>query len=85
MEPRRRIERILCGIGGVVIGWGGSSGTVSTADLPVRKGVTNGEGAGVTFAGHDMDGDGATDLVVGAPYNDLVGSETGIAYILFGG
>ncbi len=38
----------------------------------------------ISFAG-DVNGDGITDLIVGAPFNDEGGDDSGTAYLIFGG
>lgn len=43
-----------------------------------------GSGRGAAGAG-DMDGDGVGDFVVGAPYEDTVGTDAGQAYLFYGG
>lgn len=43
-----------------------------------------GGGRGVAGAG-DVDGDGVGDILLAAPYEDSGGSESGIAYLLYGG
>ena len=40
-------------------------------------------GRGVSSAG-DINGDGYDDLIVGAPYSDLGGADSGAAYVIFG-
>lgn len=42
-----------------------------------------GDGAGTALVAGDLNGDGSTDVVVGAPYADLAGVRTGVAYVLY--
>ena len=61
-----------------------TAGSLSTADLTLT-GASSGDKAGwsVDSAG-DTDGDGLDDIIVGAPYNDGVDTDTGAAYVLLG-
>ncbi len=47
-------------------------------------GVASGDQAGVALALGDSDGDGSTDLVMGADYNDTAVSNGGAAYLFYG-
>jgi len=63
----------------------GGPGADAAPDLAL-----DGEAAGDYFgaalaAGGDLNGDGGTDLVVGAPFNGAAGVEAGRAYVYFGG
>ena len=68
----------------VVYGSSELSGTVSLADAHVTlRGVAPGDRAGRSVA--TVNGsDGVHDLVVGAPYNDSAGNDSGAAYVLNG-
>ena len=61
-----------------------SAGSLSSADLTLT-GASSGDKAGwsVASAG-DTDGDGLGDIIVGAPYDDGVDTDTGAAYVLLG-
>jgi hypothetical protein len=55
------------------------------ADVVLNGQSLNDEfGAAVAFAG-DLNGDGFTDLAVGAPWNDTAGLDAGGVYVYFGG
>jgi hypothetical protein len=59
----------------VTDGWGGFAIT----------GAATGDFAGADVdAGGDVDGDGLADVIVGAPYSDPNGVESGRAYVVFG-
>ena len=64
---------------------GGSLGTVSLeASHAVLKGATAGDLAGFSVTGGDVDGDGYSDVLVGAPENDMGGNAAGAAYLVRG-
>lgn len=57
----------------------------NTAADMVLTGVAAGDGLGNRVAGlGDVNGDGFDDVIVGAPYNDAGGAETGRAYVHYG-
>ena len=59
------------------------SGQISLADVARYTAELPGDGAGRALAGvGDWDGDGASDLLVGAPYSDAGGAFSGSAYVL---
>lgn len=52
----------------------------------VIRGDGAGDGAGVSVAGAgDVNGDGANDLIIGAPFGDDGGTNAGEAYVIYGG
>jgi hypothetical protein len=70
--------------GSAYIYFGGSSMN-NTADVTLIEPVASGLfGVSVSTAG-DVNGDGYSDVIVGAPNNDAGGSNAGRAYIYFGG
>jgi hypothetical protein len=75
--------------GAVYVVLGSSLGTSSTIDLStadyklVGENASDYAGRSVSSAG-DVDDDGLDDLLIGAPYNDDGGSNTGAAYIILG-
>jgi hypothetical protein len=63
----------------------GGAGADATPDL-VLQGDAPGDRFGMALGGHrDLDGDGAPDLVVGAPGNDQGAANRGRVYVYFGG
>ncbi|WP_284013537.1 integrin alpha [Halobaculum litoreum] len=54
------------------------------ADL-VLYGVDTEDRAGAALAGRDVDGDGYSDLVIGAPGDDAGGTDSGAVYVVYGG
>ena len=56
---------------------------LSAADMSFT-GVAAGDQAGVAMALGDSDGDGSTDLVMGADYNNAAASNAGAAYLFYG-
>ena len=48
-------------------------------------GETTGDHAGFAVAAGDVNGDGVSDLVVGAPHNDDGGDRAGATYVVYGG
>ena len=66
---------------GRVFVWSGRTG----AELWRFAGDSAGEGMGISVGGGgDVDGDGYDDLVAGAPYNDVGGTNTGLARVWSG-
>ena len=75
------------GAGAAYVVLGPVSGDVDlgVADL-VAVGENAGDQAGYAVAGGgDQNGDGYTDLLVGAPYHDYGAADSGAAYVLLGG
>ena len=61
------------------------SGEVTTADANLSyAGVASHDGSGRPLAAGDVDGDGAIELFIGAPYADAVGSSSGECYLVSG-
>ena len=57
----------------------------NTADVTLTGAAANDNfGSSVSTAG-DVNGDGYSDVIVGALYNDTGGTDAGRAYIYFGG
>ena len=70
--------------GRAYIYFGGSSMN-NTADVILTGAAANDAfGSSVSTAG-DVNGDGYSDVIIGAPYNDAGGIDAGRAYIYFGG
>ena len=64
---------------------GDVQGTFSLSEATgVAYGTTGGDLAGYAVAGGDLDGDGYSDLVVGAPESDLGGNASGAVYVVQG-
>ena len=64
---------------------GGNLGTLSLESATaVLQGATAGDLAGFALAGGDVDGDGYSDVLVGAPENDMGGNAAGAAYLVRG-
>ena len=63
------------------------SGTLDLEDAAVRwTGTASGERAGESLAGAgDIDGDGRSDLLIGAPESDDARSGAGLGYLVYGG
>ena len=53
------------------------------ADLTLR-GESQGDWAGYSVASGDVNGDGLSDLIVGAPLEDEAGSNAGAVYVIYG-
>ena len=52
----------------------------------VIKGIDSDDRSGDSVSGAgDVNGDGIDDLIVGAPYADMNGSDSGASYVVFGG
>lgn len=70
----------------VYLFYGGSSGTILlTAADGTWTGIASSDSTGQSVArAGDVDGDGASDMLVGAPENDDAGSEAGAAYLITG-
>ncbi len=69
---------------------GATRGTVNLNNLATHQGFilqgdNSGDNAGrsVSEAG-DINGDGFADVLVGAPYNDIAGNNSGSAYVIYG-
>jgi len=61
------------------------SGTFDLADADAKLiGEAANDSAGYSCAVADLDGDGYADVLVGAPENDAVGSQSGAAYVVYG-
>jgi hypothetical protein len=64
---------------------GAVQGTIGLDEaLAVAKGATSGDLAGHAVAGGDINGDGYSDLLVGAPESDLGGNASGAAFVVLG-
>ncbi|MFC7045614.1 integrin alpha [Halobacteriaceae archaeon GCM10025711] len=61
-------------------------GTINLSDANTTlRGESVGDGAGWSLASGDVNGDGQTDVLVGAPFNNSsVGAETGAVYLFYG-
>ena len=71
--------------GAVYISSGGNQGTLSLGESDATLfGATAGDLAGYSLAGGDVDGDGYSDVVVGAPENDLGGNAAGAVFLVRG-
>jgi hypothetical protein len=71
--------------GGVAVFLGPLSGSVEVAAADaVYRGEGANDDAGVAIDVRDADGDGALDLLVGAPGNDDAGANAGAAYLVLG-
>ena len=81
------VESPLLYLGGhvhVFRGAGLSDSSADASDLRYRA-EDGGDEFGTALACGDINGDGAADLVVGAPYTDTLGSATGRVYVFLGG
>jgi len=56
---------------------------LANADL-ILRGLSAGDATGVRVTAGDLNGDGLSDLLVGAPDNDVGGSNAGAVYLLLG-
>lgn len=66
-------------------GWGLNLRLATTPSVIVYTGDTPGDLAGYTVAGvGDVNGDGFGDMLVGAPFNDIAGSNAGAVYVVLG-
>ena len=73
------------GTGAAFVFTGGSSGELSVGDAHALVGEADDDLAGATLGGgHDLDGDGYGDLVVGAPGHDAEGTDAGVLYVVRG-
>lgn len=73
--------------GAVTLWWGGAtlSGARTTTEADVTlTGNAEGDFAGLALSGADMDGDGLSDLAVGAPLDGRSGDPAGAVYLVFG-
>ena len=73
--------------GAVTLWWGGASlsGARTTAEADMTlSGNDEGDYAGLALSAADMDGDGLTDLAVGAPLDGRSGDPAGAVYLVFG-
>jgi hypothetical protein len=73
--------------GAVSLWWGGAavSGARTTAEADMTlSGNDEGDFAGLALSAADMDGDGLTDLAVGAPLDARSGDPAGAVYLVFG-
>jgi hypothetical protein len=68
----------------VTLYYGPLSGQLTTADADRTWSGLTCEGAGFALAAADFDGDGATDLAVGAPNSDVSAEGAGQLYLLWG-
>ena len=75
----------------VVFGGQGLTGSITTSDIGgsvagiriIGAEVGEGSGGSVSSAG-DIDGDGFDDLIIGAKSNDVVDTDAGAAYVVYG-
>lgn len=71
--------------GAVYIYYGSSSGLSESADQVITQpGATTNSSFGGGIVAIDLDGDGYKELIVGAPYDDNHGADTGSVWILTG-
>ncbi|MET9383725.1 FG-GAP repeat protein [Streptomyces sp. NPDC002928] len=73
----------------VVLGGGKGVSEISQATSGMSATPETGDGFGTSYASYDADGDGCTDLVVGAPYEDILRDGTqlydaGAIYVIHG-
>ena len=73
----------------VVLGGGKGVAEISQATTGMPATPETGDGFGISYAGYDADGDGCSDLVVGAPYEDIVKDgvnlvDAGAVYVIHG-
>lgn len=73
----------------VLFGHDGAFGTIDLATLSATAGFVIQGGDAQDFAGSsvssaDFNGDGYSDLIVGAPLNDTGGTDAGQAYVIYG-
>jgi hypothetical protein len=74
--------------GGVGVGAGGAIelSTLNGANGFVCNGIDAVDRSGISVSGAgDVNSDGAADLIIGAPYADPNGTDTGECYVVFGG
>ena len=57
----------------------------NTADVTLIGEAANDNFGSSVFTAGDVNGDGYSDVIVGAPFNDVGGTDAGRAYIYFGG
>jgi hypothetical protein len=67
----------------------GLPGEFSAADLDGTTGFqivpeAQGDGAGYSVSGGDVNGDGLSDVIIGAPFSNANGTSSGAAYIVYG-
>jgi len=72
------------GTGGKAYVYFGGSSPDAVADLTLT-GEASGDSFGHSVGAGDVNGDGKSDLIVGAPYNDTGGVDAGRAYVFYGG
>ncbi|MCK6526853.1 integrin alpha [Myxococcota bacterium] len=78
-------ETFSTGVAYLVRGPFGGTADVTTADARlVGQSMNDRAGAAVAGVG-DVDGDGADDVLVGAPWADLGGTDAGVVYMVGGG
>jgi hypothetical protein len=61
-----------------------SEGEIDVSEADVTLTGASGDHAGLSIAADDVDGDGLSDVVVGAPYNDTGGTNAGAVYVVRG-
>ncbi len=62
----------------------GSGGSWIISEASYARAVGAGDRFGLSLASGDFDGDGADDLVIGAPLDDLDAADAGVAWLAYG-
>lgn len=88
--PRNPVGEIDDGHAYVIFGSAGGYESIDLGDLPAAKGITilgdaENDQAGFSVSGAgDVNGDGFSDIIVGAKFADGGGTSSGEAYVIFG-